>query len=85
MNNESIRQPGGNSKTQVSTTVDDLLNDGKKLAHELYEDGLQKVASVEDEMKEYSDKLMRNVQENPLTAILIAGGIGFLLSTLFKK
>lgn len=85
MNIDNMRQPGGNSKAQVSSTVDDLLNDGKKLAHELYEDGLEKVAGVEDEMKDYSDKLMKNVQENPLTAILIAGGIGFLLSTLFKK
>lgn len=85
MINDNMRQAAGNSKAQVSNRVDDLLNDGKNLAHELYEDGLKTVAGVEDEMKVYSDKLMRNVQENPLSAILIAGGIGFMLSTFFKK
>lgn len=42
-------------------------------------------AGISDAVKEYSDELLKKVQENPLTSVLIAAGVGFLLSTLLKK
>ena len=62
-----------------------MLQEGKKWAHELHDEGLNKVNHVEDQVKEYSDQLLKKVQENPLTSILIAGGIGFLLSKILKR
>ena len=78
----------GNSDKQrshVAEAATELLNEGKKLAGELYEDGLHKVNNAELNVKEYSDELLKKVKENPLTSVLIAGGIGFLLSALLRK
>ncbi|HBI21648.1 MAG TPA: hypothetical protein DDY37_03535 [Legionella sp.] len=72
-------------KAKVGEAASDLLHEGKKLAQEVYEDGVKKATEVEHEVKEYSDELLAKVQENPLAAVLIAGGVGFLLSMLLKK
>lgn len=72
-------------KSHVGEAATDLFNEGKKYANELYDQGLNKVGEAEDSMKEYSDELVKKVHENPLTALAIAAGIGFLLSTLLRK
>ncbi|WP_298622317.1 hypothetical protein [uncultured Legionella sp.] len=72
-------------KADITGAANQLLNEGKKLAHELYEDNLKKVGETQDHLKEYSDELTQKVKENPITSLLIAGGIGFLISSLLKK
>ncbi|RUR12223.1 hypothetical protein ELY15_05780 [Legionella sp. km772] len=72
-------------KSNVSDAANELLNESKKLANELYEDGRTKLNEAEQQLKDYSDLMLRKIQEKPLTSILIAGGIGFLLSKLLKK
>ena len=72
-------------KDHLEAAASQLLNEGKRKANQLYEEGVHKVNEVEENVKEYSDHLVKKVQENPLTSILIAGGIGFLLSRLMKK
>jgi len=71
--------------SHVSHAASDLLKEGKKLANELYEDGVDKLTDAQQNVKEYSDELLKKVHENPLTSLLIAGGIGFLLSTFLRK
>ena len=78
-------QAPNNHKSHVQDAAINLLNESKKFANELYEDGVHKVGEVEGNLKEYSDQLLKKVQENPLSAILIAGGVGFILSRLLKK
>lgn len=75
----------GRSKAHVGEAANHLLNEGKKLANEVYEGGLNSLEGVQGELKEYSDELLKKVQKNPLTSLLIAGGVGFLLSLLLKK
>lgn len=75
----------GTKRSHVSHAASELLHEGKKLAHELYEEGLDKMGDAQREAQEYSDEILKKVKENPLTSILIAGGIGFLLSKLLKK
>lgn len=76
-------------KTHVSHAANQLLNEGKKLAQEIYHQGLHKITEATDNaegnIKEYSDALLKKVQEKPLASVLIAAGVGFLLSSLFKK
>lgn len=72
-------------KSQVREAASDLLNESKKLGNEIYEEGAQRMHQAEDQIKEYSDDLMKKVQENPFRSVLIAGGIGFLLSALLRK
>lgn len=72
-------------KAHVAEAAANLLHEGKKFANELYEEGLHKVNEAEDRVKKQSDQLLQKVQENPLTSILIAGGVGFLLAKLMRK
>ena len=69
----------------VSEAASELMQDSRKLADEIYKEGLNFVNDAEENVKKYSDELLSKVQKNPLTSVLIAGGIGFLLSTFLKK
>lgn len=83
---DTLRKDNGRNKgSHVGEAATELLTEGKKLANELYEEGLGKISEAEEQVKEYSDELLKKVQQNPLASVLIAGGIGFLLSTLLKK
>ena len=73
------------NKSHVKETASELLHEGKKMANELYEDSLNQVGKAQENVKEYSEELLTKVKENPLASILIAGGIGFILSSLLKK
>ena len=68
----------------MKEAASDLLNEGRKLADEYYDEGVNRVHEAEENVKEYTDNLLKKVQENPLKAVLIAGGIGFLLSKILK-
>lgn len=57
----------------------------KKLAGELYEEGLNKLSDAELQLKNYSETITNTIKERPLSSILIAGGFGFLLSKLLRK
>lgn len=83
--NQASHKANGRKSDHVGAAASDFLNEGKKFANEVYKEGKNQVGEIEDNMKEYSDQLLKKVQENPLTSILIAGGVGFLLSTFFKK
>lgn len=86
MNNSNKAQSSANSdKSHIREAASDLLNESKKYANELYQEGLNQVNVAEDNVKEYSDQLLKKIQENPLTAVMIAGGIGFLLSKILRK
>jgi len=72
-------------KRNIEGATNDLIHEGKKLANDLYEEGMSQMQNTQDTMKEYSDQLLRKVQQNPLTSILVASGVGFLLSLFFRK
>lgn len=84
-NQSDFKNNNAKNKSNVGEAASELLNESKILAGKLYDDGLNKVSEAEENVKEYSDELLRKIQENPLVSVLIAGGVGFLLSTLFKK
>ena len=69
----------------IGSNATDLLNDGKKLVNEVYKNSLNKVDWAEETVKEASTKLVKKVKANPVASVLIAGGIGFLLSALLRK
>lgn len=73
------------NKKHIKETADHFLDEGKKLASDMYDDGLKKINSVQKEAQEYTEELLNKVRENPLKSVLIAGGIGLLLSILLKK
>lgn len=63
----------------------DLIQDGKKFAKEVYKESRKKINKTEKNVKEYSDELLLKVQENPLASLLIAAGVGYILSSLLRK
>lgn len=86
LNRKSSSMKDDNShKSNIGDAANDLLSEGKKLANELYEDGCAKFNDAEQQLKDYSDSFSKKIQEKPIASILIAAGIGFLLSKLLKK
>ncbi len=73
------------TKSRVKDSANDLVNEGKKYANELYEEGLAKVDDVETMVQEYSDKLVQKIHTNPLSSVLVAMGVGILLSSILRK
>lgn len=84
-NKNKASQKTDENCSHVAEAASELLNESKKFANELYESGLHRVNEAQDNVKEYSDELVKKVKENPLSALLIAGGIGFLLASILKK
>lgn len=87
-NNQDFTQrnnSGTHDEKPIQRAAKDLLDDGKKLANEVYEQGMNKVNEAGTNVKQYTDDLLIRVKENPMASILIAGGIGFLLSSLLKN
>ena len=81
----TIADAGHDLKYSLSDAGSSIFHDGKKLANDLYQEGRQKVQAAEDNLKEYSEELTQKVKENPLASLMIAAGVGFLLSSLFKR
>ncbi len=62
----------------ITEQVKDSMSD-------MYEESKKQFNNMEEYVEEYADELLQKVKENPLTSLLIAGGIGFLISRLLKK
>lgn len=84
------------TSAHVTEAASDLLNEGKKMANDLYEEGKHrvhdaqehiktKVQDAQEHMKGYSNEIAHKVHEKPLTSLLIAGGIGFLLAAILRR
>lgn len=71
--------------SHVAEAAEALLNEGKKFAHEVYQEGIHKVSDAEDVVKECSDKLVQKIHDKPLTSVLIAAGVGMLLAAFLRK
>lgn len=85
----SVKGNGRGRQAHVIDAASDFLNEGKKFANEVYQEGVHRANRMADEAEEnvkaYSDVLIEKVQKNPLGSVLIAAGVGFLLSSLLKK
>ena len=74
-----------NHTTDIIDSASELFCEGKKKAHELYEESMQKVNETQKTMNDYSDEFVKKVKENPVTSVLIAAGVGYILSSLLRK
>lgn len=69
----------------VKDKTEELYNQTKEVAGDLYNEGIKKVNEAQEHLKQYSDELAATIKEKPLTSLLIAGGIGFIIAALLKK
>lgn len=66
----------------VSAQADVARETARDYATDLYDQGVSAVRSAEVQARQAADDLSRKVQENPLQAVGIAFGIGYLLGFL---
>lgn len=72
-------------KEEAIRHADALYHHVKDRASEFYEEGRKTAHHAQDNLKIQRDNLVKHVQEKPLTSVLIAAGIGFILSSFLKK
>jgi ElaB/YqjD/DUF883 family membrane-anchored ribosome-binding protein len=86
---ENLHNKTDNTHNKIKESANDLLNESKKMASEIYEQGKEtvgeKVSEAEEYIREYSDRLVNKIQTNPLGSVLVAVGVGMLLSSMLKK
>ncbi len=82
---EKKRTATNGRKSHVSEAATELWHEGQKFASELYEEGLQRMNEAQKSIKIYSDEALETVQRKPLTSILVAAGVGFVLSAILRR
>lgn len=89
MDTAKVKANGSAEKAHVGDAASHLMDESKKWAYELYEEGVHRMADVQKNAtecaKEYSNEMVHAVRKNPLASIAIAAGIGFVLSALLRK
>jgi ElaB/YqjD/DUF883 family membrane-anchored ribosome-binding protein len=70
----NIREMG----SQVRQTAQEKIEQMRQQASEYYEQGRERAREIQQNLEGY-------VQEKPIKALLIAGGIGLLLGVLWKR
>ena len=88
----NFNEMSANTKNKAKKLYNQGKEESESLAQQitegstnLYEKGKRKVTDLENRIDEYTEELTTKVQEKPLTSLLIAAGVGFLLSHLLKK
>lgn len=71
----------GNSQTQHQGRQKEL----RSTFDEIIDVGTEKFNQAQQEITEYTEELVDTIKKHPLKAVLIAGGIGVVLSALLKK
>ncbi|MBA2650961.1 MAG: DUF883 domain-containing protein [Tatlockia sp.] len=71
--------------TEIKQKIKKRTQNVKKSARVAYKAGKETSFDIQHLLEEQSDVLIKTVKENPLTSVLIAGGVGFLLSLALAK
>lgn len=74
-----------NHLSDITESASELFCEGKKKVHEFYEEGMQKAGETQKTVNEYSEEFVKKVKENPVASVLIAAGVGYILSSLLRK
>ncbi len=81
----TVKDKASETYYETQEKVDSLADQVKDTANDLYEGSKEKLTSLEACIEEYTDEMIQKVKEKPITSLLIAGGIGFIISKLLKK
>jgi len=69
-------------KNETKETIEHaeaLYEHVKGKASEIYDESKKTVCDAHENIKECTDSLVKHVREKPISSLLIAGGIGFIL------
>lgn len=70
---------------EVQDNINKHYQKAKKDVGEWVDEGKKKIGDLHGDVEAYTEDLIKVVKENPLTSVLVAGGIGFVLSALLRK
>lgn len=77
------------SQAKIKESAADIINESKKMAGDVYQQGVnkmnEKVHDAEEYMHDYSDKFVKKIHANPIGSVLVAVGVGMLLSSILRK
>ena len=86
---EDLYQEGKNKASgaynDVKHRTESMAHTVKDTASDLYAEGRKKISHLNDCVGEYGDEFVKTVRNKPLTSLLIAGAVGFLLSAISKR
>lgn len=61
-----------------------LYINGKHSANELYKEGKKKLSETQGALENYAETAIQSIKRRPLSTLVIAGGIGFVLGFLLQ-
>ena len=82
---ENMKKEGEQLYEQGKKKLNSFYETAKDTAEEWIDKGEKKMNEAQDCLQHSSDELIKTIKANPLTSLLVAGGVGFLLSVLLKK
>ncbi|KTD18075.1 hypothetical protein [Legionella jordanis] len=74
---------GGNSHTKEK--ANELLQEGRARAEQLYEEGKHRLMDAGENIKEYSEVVFKKVQERPVASTCLIAGVGLILLAAFLR
>ncbi len=96
MNPESLKNKASSMLEEGKQKIAHAYEEGKEKVNGVVQhtkdatvdfiaEGKHKIAHVQDNVMKYNDELIELVKEKPLTALLVAGGLGYFLSMMLSK
>jgi ElaB/YqjD/DUF883 family membrane-anchored ribosome-binding protein len=89
---ESLKKSLAQLRTDVTSLLGTALNVGKTGAHVAKEQGAAAVDGVKHKIHDLKDKgaetaeaFEHKISDNPLTSVILAFGIGFILARIFSR
>ncbi len=83
---------GETAKEKASSTYDELKSNAESFAHQvkektvnLYEEGVSKAGELQNCAVNYTEDFIKRVKDKPVKSVLVAAGIGYILSNLLSK
>lgn len=74
-----------NSKQGNSQGQHQVRSKDRSTIDEIIDAGTETFNQAQQEINQYTEELVDSIKKHPLKAVLIAGGIGMILSALLKK
>ncbi|KTD24538.1 MULTISPECIES: hypothetical protein [Legionella] len=72
-------------RAEIAEQADHVYHEAKKLGEQIYDEGKHRFDELHENVKGHTDKIAHKVHESPLSSLLMAAGIGFILARLFRR
>ncbi len=69
---------------KIAAQANHVLDEAKKLGSQIYGEGRERFDELQEGIKHRSDNIAHKVHERPLSSLLVAAGIGFVLARLLR-